>query len=431
MKEEFEQKVKKEAEEQRKRNPKLADIQKQTKKRNEESKEKEEELSRDEQLKIIRQNYDLIINVLKDYCDLKEEYYSLIALWIIGTYFHKEFKSYPYIYINAMRGSGKTRLLELISVLSKNGELLASLKEAVLFRTAHESTFCIDEFERISSKEKSELRELLNSAYKKGLKVKRMKKQGETQVIEEFEVYCPIAIANIWGMEEVLGDRCITLILEKSSVDRITKKIEDFEDCANILHIKSNFQCSLCSVVTLKNINQAWNQYINNKYGDESINNTIHIYHITTLTTLKLDSLFNKIDEKNISGRNLELFFPLFIIANIVGEEVLENILNTASGMVEDKKTEEHAESKDVMLIDFVSQQINIDFIPIRNITKDFKEFLKEDDEDSKYTNTKWVGRALRRLNLIMKKRRVSQGVEVILNIEKAKKRMDIFKSVK
>jgi len=36
-------------------------------------------------------------------------------------------------------------------------------------------------------------------------------------VIEEFAVYCPIAMANIRGMENVLGDRCISLILEKSS----------------------------------------------------------------------------------------------------------------------------------------------------------------------------------------------------------------------
>ena len=36
--------------------------------------------------------------------------------------------------------------------------------------------------------------------------------EGEQQVVEEFEPYRPIIMANIWGMDEVLGERCIQLI---------------------------------------------------------------------------------------------------------------------------------------------------------------------------------------------------------------------------
>jgi hypothetical protein len=114
-----------------------------------------------------------IIDMLKKYLDLKKEYYPLIAIWIIGTYFHREFYTYPYLFFNAMKGSGKTRLLKLIKVLSKDGDLIASLTEAVLFRT--KGTLCIDEFEKITRSGSENLRELLNSAYKKGTKVKRLK----------------------------------------------------------------------------------------------------------------------------------------------------------------------------------------------------------------------------------------------------------------
>ncbi len=127
----------------------------------------------------VRDIHKAIISKLKRFCDIKEEYYSIIALWIIGTYIHDEFETYPYLFFNAMRGSGKTRILKLIASMSKNGELLGSLSDAVLFRTAKGKTMCIDEFERVGSQENQSLRELLNAAYKKGQKIQRMKKVKE------------------------------------------------------------------------------------------------------------------------------------------------------------------------------------------------------------------------------------------------------------
>jgi hypothetical protein len=139
--------------------------------------------------------------------------------------------------------------------------------------------------EQVGSKEKQTLRELLNSAYKKGMKVKRMKKtkskEGEEYVTETYEPYFPIAMANIWGMDEVLGDRSLTFVLEKSDNPEVTKKIEDFDTNPRILEIKrvlNELQCSLCSVVTSKNNIEDWNNYIDNQY-----NKYIHTY--TTITT--------------------------------------------------------------------------------------------------------------------------------------------------
>jgi len=42
--------------------------------------------------------------VLKEFIDTKEENYDIIALWIIGTWLHEYFETYPYLYINAMKG---------------------------------------------------------------------------------------------------------------------------------------------------------------------------------------------------------------------------------------------------------------------------------------------------------------------------------------
>jgi len=164
--------------------------------------------------------YKKIKKILKEYMDMDESSYSLVSLWILGSYLHKQFPAYPYLFFNAMKGSGKTRMLKIISNLAYNGKVAGSMTEAVLFRTAKERTLCIDEFEQMNARGNENLKLLLNSAYKKGTTIERMSKKkiegSEQQVVEEFEVYCPIAMANILGMENVLGDRCISIILEKS-----------------------------------------------------------------------------------------------------------------------------------------------------------------------------------------------------------------------
>ena len=358
-----------------------------------------------------------IIDLLKKYLDLKEEYYSLVAIWIIGTYFHEQFYTYPYLFINAMKGSGKTRLLKLIRVLSKEGEMLNSLTEAVLFRT--KGTLCIDEFERISRSGSENLRELLNSAYKKGTKVKRLKKkktnEGEEQVVEEFDVYRPICLANIWGMESVLGDRCIPLILEKSVVSHITKLVEIFELDEIYIRVSKIIKekCSLCSVVSLENIYIDWNNYITNIYTTTGTNNYTKLH------------LFAKMKDSEIDGRHLELALPLFVIADFLGKEVLEQIINTMLEIIKIKKEDEFIENMDVSVIDFVSQSPHQDFNSVKTLSNEFKGFVQMNDD---WINDRWFGRALKRLNLIKEKKRMSSGIYVVLDITKAQEKIKIFK---
>ena len=57
-----------------------------------------------------------------------------------------------------------------------------------------------------------------------------------------------------------------------------------------------------------------------------------------------------------------------------------------------------------------------------------FRQEVDYDAEQERWLNYYWFGKALKRLNLIANKRRVGSGREVILNIEKAKEKMIIFK---
>lgn len=384
--------------------------------------EVEEELKSND---LFRECYYTIIDILKKYCDLREDYYPIVSLWIIGTYIHPQFSTFPYLFFNAMKGSGKTRLLNLIATIAHQGQLLGSLKESVLFRTARETTFCIDEFEHISSKDNSALRELLNSGYKRGMKIRRMTKRKEEgkedYVVEEFELYTPIAMANIYGMEEVLSDRCIVLTLEKSHNEIITRIVEDFVTNEHILSLKRTLG-SVCTVALgIKNIPTLWNAFIINA---TTTTNTIHTTNTTNTT------LFNKIKETSLNSRHLELFFPLFLLGNLCGQDILDKIIKIAEIIVKERKLEDVSESRDVSLIEFVSRQDNKDFMQLKHLLINFRQFYSDDEEESKWINSRWLGRALKRLVLIKEKRKVHGCREIILHIDKAKKKIKLFKDI-
>jgi len=375
------------------------------------SEEKEEQTK-----EMVKEIYLNIIDILKKYLDLKEDYYPLIATWIIGTHCHKQFYTYPYLFLNAMKGSGKTRLLKLINILSNKSQMLNSLTEAVLFRT--EGTLCIDEFEGITRNGCENLRELLNSAYKKGTMVKRLRRvkaaDGDKQEVESFLVYRPIVIANITGMESVLGDRCLTLIIEKSSKSVITSLIEMFELDPIITSTLDLIRKSEVSEVKLPlEVYTQWNDYI------------IYKHHTSPTNNITKHHLMDKIYNAKIDGRHLELALPLLVIAGYLGEDILDNILRILKDIVCIKKEDEFTDNIDVSVLDFISQYTSYDFRSVKELVKDFKGFTQLDEP---WINERWFGRSLKRLALVIEKKHTNHGNYVRLDIIKAQQRILMFK---
>jgi len=386
--------------------------------------------------------YDRIVRVFKSYLVMNEDQYKFIALWTVATYFHEQFNTFPYLFFNAMRGSGKTRTLKLISSLGSKGDgsVQNNLTEAVLFRIPRGTTTCIDEVEQIGSKEKQTLRELLNSAYKKGMKVKRMRKMKvegqEQQVVEVFEPYFPIVMCNIHGVEEVLGDRSIVMILEKSD-SPLTKKVEDFDTNPEILDIKRTLkQISDVSDVTLreKRYIMEWNSYIDSKYIVTTPLTQLTSHNVTTeqdmMKDIEMNEFFNRIDDAGIFGRNFELLFPLLIIAKELGNDKFEEILKIAKDLTAGKREDEYADSKDASLYEFVSHQSSwgIGFIAVKELTSKFRQFLGEEDDQDRWLNERWMGKALKRLNLMIARKKMNTGRFVILDYAKAKEKLKLFR---
>jgi hypothetical protein len=388
--------------------------------------------------------FNNLIDLVNYYMDVPKETAHLMALWTTGTYFHEAFNTYPFLFFNAMRGSGKSRALRLISYCGNmgDGKLENDIREAGLFRMKRHKIVCLDEIEQIGSKEKATLRQLLNSAYKKGSNITRMKKVktiGEEKFeAESFEPYFPIALANIWGMEEVLSDRSITVILEKSNNPCMTKRVEDFENNLLINSIKANLsKFSVVSVMSLrkKTYISEWNNYITYKYG----NNTITPLTQTTLNnTNVIDAetleFFEQIDSAGLDGRNFELAYPLLITAKLISENTFRESLVILKEIFSQKKEEEFSTSKDVSLYDFIAQlpmHYRFDYKSLKGLTSEFRSFTGDEIGEEQWVNEKWLGRALKRLGLILDSRRLSSGREVTVNIDKAKEKLKIFKSSK
>jgi hypothetical protein len=148
------------------------------------------------------------------------------------------------------------------------------------------------------------------------------------------------------------------------------------------------------------------------------------------LEELDLLEFYNKIDEVKISGRNFELSFPLLLTAKLIHEDIFIEILNVLKGLMNDKKSNEYSISKDIQLYEFVSalDTFRFSYIGVKELTIKFRGYVGEDDYQDRWLNETWMGKALRRLNLITSHKRMNTGMVVTLNVDKALEKAKLFR---
>ena len=156
----------------------------------------------------------------KKFCWLPDPfYYDFLTCWTIATYSFRLYDSFGYIFVNAMKRSGKTQTLSILSQLTFNGSMADALTEAVLKRRVNvdAATIIADEAEFFKGKmkdEKSMVFEVFNGGYKRTGRATMV--DVDTKAVEDFCTYSPKALANVGGLYDVLQDRCISLYLLRS-----------------------------------------------------------------------------------------------------------------------------------------------------------------------------------------------------------------------
>jgi hypothetical protein len=143
-----------------------------------------------------------------------------VALWIAHTFVFETSRATPYLHFWSPEwGSGKTTALEVIEVVASKGLTADDLTGAALFRLvdALKPTLLFDEVDGVFGKRNNDttedLRKILNSGYKAGKRVFRIGGPQRNE-LQEFDVFCPKALAGLKDLPGTLAHRSIPIAMK-------------------------------------------------------------------------------------------------------------------------------------------------------------------------------------------------------------------------
>ena len=156
----------------------------------------------------------------------------VIAIFIVISYVYEAFGAVPYLWISGPTGSGKTRLLELLSQLVFRPVFTSSASSSVLFRSldGHGGTLLLDEAESLAGQSEKihDLRSvLLMGNRRKGSYVARNEKSADGQFVpRRYRVFGPKVIAGIAGVTPALASRSISLRMFRNRGEKSTQVVD-------------------------------------------------------------------------------------------------------------------------------------------------------------------------------------------------------------
>ncbi len=213
-----------------------------------------------------------IKDMLNKFVIFKDDWQSdLTSLWVMGTYLHRIFPLYPFLWINSpTKRCGKTRLLELLSELCYNANGIETApSDAVLYRVPSitAGTLLWDEAENlIKKKETGERLSILNSAYRRQGYISRC--DGKENKVKQFSVFRPIVLAGINYLEDATADRAIKIELIRKKRNEKVERLQ-IDRMQGIFHgLRDNLH-----IFALNNANKIYEAYSN--FKDEIISENV------------------------------------------------------------------------------------------------------------------------------------------------------------
>jgi hypothetical protein len=155
-----------------------------------------------------------------------------VALWILHAWSFASWWISPRLAVqSAEMGSGKTRLLEVIELVTPGSLRPANISPAAFFRVIEKGnvTLLIDEIDTVFNPQANgaaeDLRGLLISGYRKGATVMRVDGDGKNRDVKAFPVFAPVCTAGIGELPPTLRDRSIPIRLRRRAPH---EKVERF-----------------------------------------------------------------------------------------------------------------------------------------------------------------------------------------------------------
>lgn len=162
-----------------------------------------------------------------------EEARTALALFALHTWAIEAAHTTPYLTIvSAEKQSGKTRLLEVMTLVVREPWHTASTTEAALFRRIEQTTptLLLDEIDAVfgSNTERTEpLRACLNAGNRRGASVARCVGKGTKMEVCDFSVFGPKILAGIdtGKLPETIQDRAVMLHMKRRRVGEHVERL--------------------------------------------------------------------------------------------------------------------------------------------------------------------------------------------------------------
>jgi len=164
---------------------------------------------------------DAVVRFVRRYVVVTPEQTHLIALWVLHTWAFDASDQTVYLAIlSAEKRSGKTRLLEVLGVITRAPWHAVQPSEAVVYRKIEKDrpTLLLDETDALFSQRGDSraeaVRALLNAGSRRGATVPRVLDAKSDKLID-FNVYCPKALAGIGTLPDTVGDRSVLIEMKR------------------------------------------------------------------------------------------------------------------------------------------------------------------------------------------------------------------------
>lgn len=293
-----------------------------------------------------------IVNYIKRFVFFSNELYpAYLALWTMGTYVFRVFRYYPYLWLNAEKVSGKTLLMEVMSKVAFNGDLITNPTEAVIFRdtSANQISMFIDEVENLRDQDKESygaILRVLNAGFSKSGTVKRVEKLPDgTFASKRYSAYSPKVLAGINEIDEVLQDRTVRISLLRKKDDEIVQR---YKESLGTLELQGQIRDGLYRFA-LDYADAVYSAYCNS-----AIEKSDGVGHL--------------------NNRELDIWEPIFVLAGIVDGATGD------TGLVEQMK-KVSAESQSERLSDNKVQNETYKLLTVaKDMLKDIEPFEESDE---------------------------------------------------
>jgi len=153
-----------------------------------------------------------------------------VTLWAAHAHMVEHFHTTPRLaMLSPEPESGKTRVLEILDLLTPRPMLVFSPSVAAIFRklAQEQITLLFDEVDTIFTKrgkddQNEDLRALLNAGYRRGASIPRC--VGPRHDVEEFAVFAAVALAGIGDLPDTIMTRSIVIKMRRRTTREVIEQ---------------------------------------------------------------------------------------------------------------------------------------------------------------------------------------------------------------